>query len=54
MEKAIKAVNKALEINPKFEEAWGLLGRIYAHTRERQKALEAYDTALEIDSGLEQ
>ena len=53
VEKGLIAVKSSLRINPRYTDALGLLGKIYAYTGKIEKALEAYDNALEIDSEFE-
>ncbi|MES2836972.1 MAG: OmpA family protein [Bacteroidota bacterium] len=48
-DEAIKAVNKALELDPNFAEAVKFLGDIYYDHKETAKALEQYKKALKIN-----
>lgn len=45
---AISAYKKALEINPAYYQAWNNLGIVYANFRDYEKAIDAYDKALDI------
>ncbi len=47
---AIRCLKKALEINPKYINAWILLGDIYRDNNDSQEANRCYKKILEIDS----
>lgn len=49
-EKAIEYYEKALEINPKYFEAYRVLGVIYDKEQRFEEAQEKYEKALEIDN----
>lgn len=46
---AIKLLEKAVKIDPKFAFAWDNLGVCYRKTENYDKAIKAYETSLEID-----
>lgn len=46
---AVKALMSALKINPHSQKAYGLIGDIYADTRQGMQALEAYAQAVATD-----
>ncbi|KUJ95367.1 MAG: hypothetical protein PWR24_1768 [Desulfonauticus sp.] len=48
-QKAIKAYNRSLELNPQNPNVWTDLGVMYRRTGQFQKALEAFNKALNID-----
>lgn len=50
MDEAISCLNKAIEINPNYSEAYDKLGLIYEEKKMDEKAIEYYKKAIEIDS----
>jgi tetratricopeptide (TPR) repeat protein len=48
-DEAIKAFDKAIEINPQYEKAWTGKGTAFALLRDYDDAIRAYDKAIEID-----
>lgn len=48
-ENALKAIEKALEIDPKYAEAWNSKGIVLYKIGKYEDALKAYDKALEIN-----
>ena len=49
-ESAIKMLSKAIDADPKFCDALILLGDVYHHANENEKAIELYNRALKVDS----
>lgn len=47
--KAIEVLNKALEINPEYSNAWSWLGAVYNDLGDTGKAIECNNKAIEID-----
>jgi Tfp pilus assembly protein PilF len=48
-DEAIECYNKALEINPKYAEAWNNKGNAYFDMNKYDEAIECYNKALEIN-----
>ncbi|MCS6858919.1 MAG: tetratricopeptide repeat protein [Abditibacteriales bacterium] len=51
---ALADCEKAIALNPIHFGAWAGMGHCYLHLRNREKALEAYERALEINPNMEQ
>jgi tetratricopeptide (TPR) repeat protein len=48
-EEAIKAYDKAIEINPEYLEAWNNKGVALSKINKSEEAIKAYDKEIEID-----
>jgi len=48
-EQAERELKKSTEIDPNFIEAWSVMGDIFSEKRQTQKAIEAYQKAVEIN-----
>jgi tetratricopeptide (TPR) repeat protein len=48
-DEAIKCYDKALEIDPKYANAWNNKGIFFNNLGRKDEALKAYEKALEID-----
>jgi len=47
-EEAIEAYNKAIEINPKYADAWYNKGVTLVQLERQEEAIKAFDKAIEI------
>jgi tetratricopeptide (TPR) repeat protein len=50
-DKAIKELNKLIQLNPKEAKYYGLLGEVYQNAGQKEKAMQAYADLLKIDPG---
>jgi tetratricopeptide (TPR) repeat protein len=48
-EEAVASYNRAIEIDPSFQEAWFSRGDVFSHLKLYKLAISSYDKALEID-----
>ena len=48
-DEAIKAYDKAIEINPKYSEAWNNKGNALYNQTKFDEAIKAYNKAIEIN-----
>ena len=49
-EKALQYYDKALELDPRYAEAWASKGAIYSYTGHSEEALQCYEQALGLDA----
>ena len=49
--KQLAAYDKALEIDPRYTNAWNNKGRALGELQKYDEAISCYDKALEIDAG---
>jgi Tfp pilus assembly protein PilF len=49
LKKALKHLNKSVEINPNFSHSWHSFGEYYEKVGDKKKAHECYQKAVDID-----
>jgi type IV pilus biogenesis/stability protein PilW len=49
MEEAIKAIKKAIEMDPDYAEAWNQLGNLYLENKDLQEAAQQFEKAIDLD-----